>query len=104
MFNLNEIATWFDRLTMSGCALRNDGASSFDRLRMSGGFTLTPTLSHQGRGGLRQAQDERGWGTGLYIDEQDGQDIERVGAPGLPRPSTGWDERALLAMTSFAIF
>ena len=23
-FNLNEIATWFDRLTMSGCAPRND--------------------------------------------------------------------------------
>ena len=36
VLNLNEIATWFDRLTMSGCALRNDGAS-FDRLRMSGG-------------------------------------------------------------------
>jgi hypothetical protein len=24
VFNLNEIATWFDRLTMSGCAPRND--------------------------------------------------------------------------------
>ena len=70
------IATWFDRLTMSGCA-RND--------RWVANFTLTPTLSHQGRGGrawaggsgvatsmgwrngrwvsvLRQAQDERGRG------------------------------------------
>ena len=25
VLNLNEIATWFDRLTMSGCAPRNDG-------------------------------------------------------------------------------
>ena len=24
VFNLNEIATWFDRLTMSGCAPSND--------------------------------------------------------------------------------
>ena len=24
VLNLNEIATWFDRLTMSGCAPRND--------------------------------------------------------------------------------
>ena len=24
VFNLNEIATWFDRLTMSGCAPGND--------------------------------------------------------------------------------
>ena len=24
VFRLNEIATWFDRLTMSGCAPRND--------------------------------------------------------------------------------
>ena len=24
VFSLNEIATWFDRLTMSGCAPRND--------------------------------------------------------------------------------
>ena len=34
--------------------------------------TLTPTLSHQGRGGLRPAQDERG--TGFYLDKQDERD------------------------------
>ena len=58
VFNLNEIATWFDRLTMSGCAPRNDwglrispspqpspikGEGAFDKLGMI----------------LRQAQDER---------------------------------------------
>ena len=36
------VATWFDRLTMSGCAAGNDGGVA--------DFTLTPTLSHQGRG------------------------------------------------------
>ena len=33
VLNLNEIATWFDRLTMSGCAPRNDN-------RMTLGFSL----------------------------------------------------------------
>ena len=28
VFNPNEIATWFDRLTMSGCAPRNDSGPS----------------------------------------------------------------------------
>ena len=51
------IATWFDRLTMSGCAPRNDGRVA--------NFTLTPALSHRGRGGLP-----------FYIDGQDGQDFE----------------------------
>ena len=55
VFNLNEIATWFDRLTMSGWAPSND---------RGGNFTLTPALSHQGGGGLP-----------FYIDEQDGQDF-----------------------------
>ena len=34
VFNLNEIATWFDRLTMSGCAPRNDkvGTCEADRI------------------------------------------------------------------------
>ncbi len=31
VFNLNEIATWFDRLTMSGCAPRNDNRKTLDR-------------------------------------------------------------------------
>ena len=33
VFNLNEIATWFDRLTMSGCAPCNDSRPVwFDKL------------------------------------------------------------------------
>ena len=67
VFNFNEIATWFDRLTMSGCAPRNDRAS-FDKLGMIlrqaqderkvlamagvADFTLTPTLSHRGLTGV----------------------------------------------------
>ena len=37
VFNLNEIATWFDRLTMSGYAPRNDMRE-----------TERPCLRHQG--------------------------------------------------------
>ena len=48
--------------------------TSMDRIFGRGGvITLTPTLSHQGRGVLRPAQDERG--TGFYIDGQDGPDF-----------------------------
>ena len=32
VLNLNEIATWFDRLTMSGCAPRNDNRMAPVRL------------------------------------------------------------------------
>ena len=49
--SLIEIATWFDRLTMSGCAPRNGM-----RLRLPPSPLPSPI---KGEGVLRQAQDER---------------------------------------------
>ena len=74
VLNLNEIATWFDRLTMSGCALRNEGA-----LRISPSPQPSPI-------------EGEGEGTGFYLDgqdEPDGQDFWVLRVAGLPRPSTG---------------
>ena len=72
---LNEIATWFDRLTMSGCAPRNDRAS-FDKLGMSG---HERKLAMTGGGGFHPHPNplpsrERGRGlTGVCMDVlQDG--------------------------------
>ena len=38
VLNLNEIATWFDRLTMSGCAPRNDNRMTLTNTRSRGGL------------------------------------------------------------------
>ena len=87
VFNLNEIATWFDRLTMSGCALRNDGA-----LRISPSPQPSPI-------------EGEGEGTGFYLDGQDepdgqdGQDFWVLRVTGLPVPRQARDERALFTMT-----
>ena len=57
----NGIATWFDRLTMSGCANGDDGG-----LRISPSPQPSPI-------------EGEGEGTGFYIDEQDGRDFELDG-------------------------
>jgi hypothetical protein len=44
VLNLNEIATWFDRLTMSGCAPRNDNRKTLLIGAVDGIYTAGPLI------------------------------------------------------------